>query len=90
MNDSTHEAVENALRIMEDLKANYDITLRVNKNGYCAAYLNEITPRGKTLRKQVEWETDTLEKASEFLEALEDICAEENAFRPEVYRTGEN
>ena len=79
MTESTLEAVSRALWLMEDLKQNYDITLRVNKNGYCAAYLNEITPRGKTLRKQVEWETDTPKKADEFIEALQEICAEENA-----------
>lgn len=83
MNESTLEAVNKVLWIMEKLKYNFDITLRVNKNGYCAAYLNEITPRGKTLRKQVEWETDTPSKADEFIEALEEICAEENAFHGE-------
>ena len=85
MTESTQEAVAKVLYIMEDLKENYDITLRVNKNGYCAAYLNEITPRGKTLRKQVEWETDTTGKAEEFIEALEEICAEEQA----LYTTAE-
>lgn len=89
MTESTHEAVEKVLCIMENLKDNFDITLRVNKNGYCAAYLNEITPRGKTLRKQVEWETDTYSKAEEFIEALEEICAEENAFNTEL-APGEN
>lgn len=84
MTESTQEAVAKVLYLMEDLKENYDITLRVNKNGYCAAYLNEITPRGKTLRKQVEWETDTPKKAEEFISALEEICEEENAiFAPE-------
>ena len=79
MTEHTREATSLVLDIMEDLRPEYGITFRIEKNGFAAAYLNKLTPYGKTTEKQITWGTGTAAEKQQFVDALIQACLEVGA-----------